>query len=299
MNQFIVITGATGNLGGRIIRRILDNTSYDIAAILLDFEDKDAFLGRYSGDEQERLKVIFKSDIETSDLRNAFAVLHLAFARRNHTYAEIADSIDYCKKIFTYFAKQDPQRVIYISSQGIYGNTEEFRREDTVPAPETVYSMAKYAGEKVFEMAFEGTDIETCVVRLESVAQSQNLIRALCKAAIQDKRLVIQGGEQTFSYIDEEDAADAISLLTTHEGETTGIYNIGPNRKRITLMQVAEIIRELCGERGFKVDIEVKDGAKMLWAGMDSSKFMNEFHWSPAIDYRMIIEKILSDMLQG
>lgn len=298
MGRLIVITGATGNLGGRIIERILKNTDYSIAAILLDFESRQDFLCRYSPADQKRIKVIFKSELEEHDLRNAYVVLHLAFARRNRTFAEIADSIDYCKKIFTYFAERSPEKVIYISSQGIYGNTEQFRREDTDPAPATVYSMAKYAGEKVLEMAFKDTNIETCIVRLESVVQSQNLVKALCKSAIDNRKLIIQGGEQTFSYIDEEDAADAIFLITTQPQKIGGIYNIGPNHMRVTLEQIARTIVELCDEAGFHVEIEMSEGDKMLWAGMDSSKFMKEMAWQPKTDLKMMIRKILYEMLQ-
>ena len=299
MNHFIVITGATGNLGSRIIHRVLKNTSYDIVAVLLDFEDAHAFLGKFGDIERRRIRIIFKSEMNKNDLKKADVLLHLAFARRNHTFAEIADSVDYCKTIFTLFAKQEPKRAIYVSSQGIYGNTEKYRREDTEPAPATVYSMAKYAGEKVFEMAFSDTGIETCIVRLDSVIQSQNLVKALCHAAVSDGRMVIQGGEQTFSYIDEEDAADAIFMLSVHEGEISRFYNIGPDHMRVTLRQIAGIIQKQCSEIGRSVEINVTDATGMLWAGMDSSRFMRELHWMPQNDLEMMIRKILSGLLQG
>lgn len=97
--------------------------------------------------EKERVTFMSNADCINMDipLEDIDGAVHLAFARRVRPAADIASSLNYAESVFKKLAKYEVDRVINMSSQGIYGSTEEFRTEQTPAAPATHYTMAKYA----------------------------------------------------------------------------------------------------------------------------------------------------------
>lgn len=298
MVKNIVITGASGNLGSRLMEKILKKTDYGIIAILLDFEKDTDFLRRFEPLYEKRIHILKKSELSDIDFKQycVKCAVHFAFARRICPYEEIADSIDYCKEVFSLFARDGIQRVIYVSSQGVYGNASCFRTETTRPAPSTVYSMAKYAGEKIFEMAFAESGSETCIIRLESIIQSQNLVKALCKDAKTAGEINLKGGKQTFSYLDEEDAVEAFFSLIEMSKPPKSVYNVGPNHMRYTLTEVAACVKEVAFEHGNKVVINIQQDDTQMWAGMESTLFSEDTGWKAKFGLKDMICRVYDNI---
>lgn len=299
MRKTIFVTGASGFLGTKLIERLLDNSKYRVLALLLNQENEHEFRNRFPSAEQERLAVIKEKDLSES-LLSTFDIdsaIHFAFSRRNCPYSDIASSIDFCGKIFRILSRSGVLRVIYISSQGVYGNTQEIRTEQTIPAPATVYSMAKYAGEKMLQVYFEGTDVETTIVRLEGIIQSQKLVRALCKQVADTNKICLKGGKQKFSYLDADDAVAAFEALLLFKGKWKPIYNIGPNRCRYNLVEVAEAVAQVGEKLGYgATDILLETQDIEMWAGMDSSLITQDTGWVPQYDLHQMIERIYKSM---
>ena len=169
-----------------------------------------------------------------------------------------------------------------MSSQGVYGATEEIRTEDTPPAPENHYTMAKYASEVLFNDILKKCPHHTNF-RLDLVAQSQSIINGLCKSGKEGK-INLKGGKQVFSFIDGEDVASAVVAMFKADGEWDTVYNVGWNQKRYTLVELAEIIADITEKCGYKRPIiELTEADINLWAGMDSSRFMEKTGWEPVI----------------
>ena len=265
----ILITGANGMLGGKIIKRLVDLLDFSVIAVSSTEEKIQAMIQRENIEHAGRIQFLANENLLMSnvDLSDVYGAVHLAFARRIRSAQDIAQSICYASAVFKKLSGTDISRVINLSSQGIYGNTEEYRTEETPPAPVNHYTMAKYAAEIIFNMCFDNSGVRDYTsIRLDMVSQSQNLLPALCKQAIGGK-IQLKGGEQRFSFIDAEDAAEGI----------VSMLKFGYGRP--------EVILE-------KQDIS-------LWSGMDSMRFMEHTGWKPEIELQIMIEKIFAELLNS
>jgi len=300
MSLKVLVTGANGNIGSCLIRKLLLQTDMVIYAMAADkacfygvFEE--TFASQYS----ERLHFISNSDffkLDHADFKE-FTAVHLAFSRRNRSCEKIAQSIDFTKAVFEQLQKKDVFRVAYVSSQGIYGNAKEIRTEQTKPAPESAYTMAKYSGEVLLKSFFENSPGKYTSIRLDSIIQSQNLVQTLCRQAKYDHLLKIKGGNQIFSYLDLEDAADALICLLLMKTGWKPCYNVGINHGRVSLLELADIVSTYSEYKsGIKPGIQIDPTPVELWAGMDSSLFTKDTGWNPRKGIDEMVQKIYDEV---
>lgn len=292
----ILITGADGNLGGCLVKELTENTDYDVVAVSLSRDWIEAMLERERIADRDRVLPFEQEAFFHTDWNalNVSAAVHMAFARGNRPSHEIAGSLDYARDAFRRLHEMRVPRVVYTSSQSVYGALPDWRREDCPPAPESLYAMAKYAGEKMLETQFrDATGISYTTVRLDYVIQSQKLVSALCWDAKTTGAIHLKGGRQTFSYIDRSDVARAIVALLKYKGPWQPVYNVGHHRMRYTLPEVAEIVARVAKKHGIdNVAIQLEANDTELWSGMDTSRFMTDTGWKPSMDMERMVESI-------
>ena len=295
----VLITGADGRIGGTLVRRLLDETDFSVVGVSFTREMFDGMLDRMEIRDRSRTAFLSHEEFLSPDtpLDDLYAAVHLAFSRRNCPAADIASSIDFASAVFGRLAVSGAERVINLSSQGVYGKTEEFRTEDTPPAPETQYTMAKYAAEVIFNTHFgSGRVPDYANLRLDPVVQSQNLVIALCKQAKEGK-ISLRGGEQRFSFIDVEDAASALTAMLLSPAGWAHTYNVGWNRMRFTLTEVADHVAAVSERLGFgRPEITLEKQDIVLWAGLDSTRFSAHTGWKPEISFDQMIERIFGTL---
>lgn len=291
----ILITGANGFLGGKITQKIITDTELDVIAVASS-EEKVLSMCEKEGVDKSRVHFLSNSEMLMPDteLNDVFGAVHLAFARRVRPAVDIASSLTYATAVFHKLANSNIDRIINMSSQGVYGATEEIRTEDTPPAPENHYTMAKYASEVLFNDILSNCPHYTNF-RLDLVAQSQNIIKGLCKSAKEGK-INLKGGKQVFSFIDGEDVAEAVVAMLKADGGWETIYNVGWNQKRYTLVELAEIVAEAAIKCGYKrPEIELTEADISLWAGMNSSRFIEKAGWRPSTGLFETVVSLLSE----
>ncbi len=292
----ILITGSDGFLGGKITRKILEETDFGVIGLTMSMDLVERMLSREGITEKDRLRFLlneefFDTGAEGMDIGGA---VHLAFSRRMQPAADIASSILFSSRIFHALADAGADKVINMSSQGIYGNTEDIRTEQTPPAPATQYTMAKYASEVLFDDIMRDCPHHTNF-RLDPVAQSQNVLIGLCKSA-KEGLIHIKGGKQVFSFIDANDVPGAVVAMLKAGGEWDKAYNVGWNRKRYTLAELSVMVADAAEACGLKRPvIETEEADIALWAGMDSGRFTAKTGWRPETGLR----KTLEDMIRG
>ncbi len=291
----ILITGANGNLGGCLVKELADNTDYGVIAVANSKEKIYEMFQRESIINKDRITAWDQEDFFNADASEIYAAVHMAFSRANKPNQDIASSLDYSIRIYEKLKELNVQKVIYLSSQSVYGNTSEWRKEDCKPAPDGVYPMAKYAGEKLLET--EGFP-EYSTLRLDYVIQSQRLVPVLCRSAKENRRIQLKGGKQTFSYIDRTDVAKAITALLNSNNPWKPVYNVGPNKMRYSLMNIAEGVKSVAEKHGVEgVTIELEENDTELWSGMDSSLFMRDTGWKPSMDINQMVEKVYQNVM--
>ena len=281
--KYVLITGVDGFLGGLITKRLLETTDLYVFGLTLSFDRANDMKERMGIADSDRIKFITNDDFfKVDELQNVYGAIHLAFSRRMCPASDIASSIDFAAAIYKKLYDLGVDRIINMSSQGVYGNISELRTETTVPAPETQYTMAKYASEVLFNTILSKAPHHTNL-RLDPVAQSQNVLKGLCKSA-KSGLIKLKGGKQVFSFIDGEDAASAAVAMLTSDGDWENVYNVGHNNKRYTLIELADIVADSAESCGYKrPEIELEESDISLWAGMDSTRFMNKTMWKPRI----------------
>jgi len=290
----VLITGVDGFLGGKITRHIIENTELRVLGLTMSMDWAENMLKREGIGPTERIRFMLNDDFLNSDLADwpLYGAVHLAFSRRMQPAEDIASSIVFASKVFHKLAEMGADRVIYMSSQGIYGNTEQIRTEQTPPAPATQYTMAKYAAEVLFNDILSGVEHHTAL-RLDPVAQSQNVVKGLCQSAREGK-ISLRGGKQVFSFIDARDVASAVVAMLTAQGAWEPVYNVGWNRRRYTLVELADIIADAAQKCGMsRPEITLRKDDTALWAGMDSGRFMTKTGWKPEIELGRTIEEII------
>ncbi len=296
MNNTVIITGVDGFLGGKITKRILTETDWHVLGLTLDLNMPEKMMEREGISHSDRVQFMTNSDFLDPNFKkqNVYGVVHLAFSRRIQPATDIASSINFASSVFHKLAEIHADRIINMSSQGVYGNTDVIRTEDTPPAPENHYTMAKYASEVLFNDILRDTAHHTNF-RLDLVAQSQNIIKGLCKSA-KEGQINLKGGKQVFSFIDAEDVATAVVAMLKTEGDWATVYNVGWNRNRYTLTELAEIVAEAAEKCGYnRPVIKLEEADIVLWAGMDSSRFMKKTGWEPKTQIKDTIRLFLQN----
>lgn len=297
--QNVLVTGASGRLGGKFVKLLLETTDFHVIGAASTIEKFSAMEIRENITKTERLTFLPNNDLVSTEfvLPDLYGAVHFAFSRRNQPASRIADSIEFSANVFEKLASSTVKKVINISSQGVYGSTEEIRTEETPAAPDNHYTMAKYATEVIFNTIFSGyRDKKYTNLRLDIVAQSNNLVQALCKQA-REGTIHLRGGEQVFSFIDEEDAVGAVMAMLVSEGAWEKKYNVGWNRKRYTLLEIADEVSDAAEECGIsRPTIHLDKQDIKLWAGMDSSRFMEFTEWKPGMGLKESCKKMLMNI---
>lgn len=288
MSEQYIVSGANGFIGEKVVS-LLTSRGKNVIGLCRNMDIQGMESVRWILNDE----FLVKSE---AFMKEKTVFIHLAFARANRGSSEIAESLDFTKDLLkSICGSKYLERFIYVSSQGIYGKTDNIRRISTKAEPESVYTIAKYAAEKMVEMAFD-EDQDYCILRLDNVIQSQNLVRALFKSAICKGCINITGGKQVFSYIDGDDAADAIALCACSDKRSNRhIYNVGPNQMRISLIEIAEIVKKIAGEHN-KIEVIYNPDDTVLWAGMDSEDFCTEYNWKPKYGIMQMIERMYKEV---
>lgn len=291
----ILITGANSNLGKNLLKVVITTTDYEVIALASEKQKIEIALEEIGCGDQVNQRVtavsnqVFLNGCEINDIDIA---IHMAFARRFRSDAEIADSIVFAKKIFQKCEVLNIPNIINLSSAGIYGNQSEARTEETIPAPDSLYSMAKYATEIIFDTVCQNAKKKTNL-RLCSVMQSQRLVQELCRQAKEDKVIKLIGGMQRFSYIDIEDAAEALLAFIKYEGNWKPAYNIANTGNVYSLVEIAEIVSDITAQTyGYKPEIVIEPKNIQLNCEVNGLLFETETGWKAKYKMRDMICRI-------
>ena len=285
--RLIVLTGSGGRIGRSFIDRILNQTSWKVLAFSSSLKELPEWSGRVAVHNNEDIRSILtpNSEIDTC--------VHMAFSRRFNSNAEIASSLDFSASFYRTI-KECRCRVINLSTVGVYGLNPSYPDENTFPAPDSLYSMAKYASEVLLNSLFNESDQSITSVRLSGIAQSQRVLPVFIEDAKTKGEIQIIGGKQQFSWLDIMDAVDAIIALIAYDDPWKPVYNVSLNRERYSIIDLAHAVANAAEKRGFsRTNISIKpnnDGP--ICVGWSSELFISETGWKP----RVSIEETINTM---
>lgn len=282
----ILVTGASGLLGSHIVKHLQKMHCHIIVSILP--EEKLTYK------PLEGVEVIINDDIFAGNIPHISTVINCAFARSNQAQ-DLANAIDFTKKLINGFKIGNIDSIINISSQGVYKRLPigQLSTESSPIEPIDLYSMAKYAVEKTFETS--GLKYVTNV-RLASINMKQRFLYNFVQKAKNHETIIINSPNQYASILDVEDAAEALARLAMlSEQLRKPIYNLGTGNQT-SLIEFAELVNTIGEKYNAHANIIIQENDSINTAGVDISLISTDCNWSPCITNQIMIENLfLSD----
>jgi len=287
----ILVTGGAGFIGSNFVRHMLrKNSDYELTVL-----DKLTYAGRIENLQDILNNIRFvrgditnEKDVRES-MKNVDAVIN--FAAETHVDRSIMDPENFVRTNFAgtymlleYARKYDVERYLQISTDEVYGSTEEgsFKENDPLE-PSSPYSASKGGADLLVGAYHKTYKLSTLIARSSNnfgfYQYPEKLIPLLILRAVKNKPLPLYGdGLNIRDWIFVEDNCAAIKMIF-EKGKVGAIYNVAADNEK-TNLEVAKIILRESGKPESLITL-VKDrpGHDRRYS-LDTSK-IRSLGWKP------------------
>lgn len=252
----ILITGGAGYIGTELALELSKSDSVESITIYdnLSRGNYNFFTGdRFSG---AKIKFVFGELLDSrklkKSLQNINVVYHLA-ARVTTPFSNldghVYEQVNHwgTSELMAALENANVNKLIFLSSTSVYGNTKEPATEETPVNPDSFYSISKYRAEKHVMRMFG--KMHTHIIRLANVyGYSRSMrfdaaINRLLFDAHFSERITINGsGNQRRSFIHVDSAIAALTALLESTA-ADGVYNLSSNN--YSILEIASVLKEL------------------------------------------------------
>lgn len=272
----VLVTGATGFLGHHVVKELLKENDVRVIAIEGRKEDHPFDLVH-----NERLVIYPPEGLFGELLQPIDVAINCAFLR-THDAEIMTHNFDHTEHEIRRFEELKINTVINISTQGVYKRLPKgnLSSEDSPIIPIDVYSMAKYATEKMFLLSSIPHVVN---VRLASLMMPQRFLYFFVQNAKNGVPFTVIAPNQYASLFDVNDAAAGLVAIAMMDPEKCAkVYNLGTGTQ-YSLLEYAESVKRIGDSLGYDVQFEVNDNRVAVCAGMDSSRVMHDTGWTPKV----------------
>lgn len=280
----VVVTGATGFLGQSLLNELIKKEFFNVVAIGGRDENRTNLLPKHPRLKPLQLKKLFSQDPFREEGCEASAidtVINCAFPRSNDP-ALLAQALDFTELLIRRLEELGVKSVINISTQGVYQRSSSCHlyKEDSPIAPIDLYSLTKYATEKIFSIS---SIPYVTNIRLASLMMPQRFLHHFVEKAKKGEPFTVTAPNQYASLMDVTDAATGLAALAAmHPENRFSLYNLGIG-KQYSLLDYAESVKRIGKELGFDVHYDVGSVSTTLSVGMDNTKLISDTGWKPLV----------------
>jgi nucleoside-diphosphate-sugar epimerase len=287
----VLVTGATGFIGGRLIRRF-EEAGVGYTAVHHGSPAPMDSRGRW-------LKLDLADAAETGSMvagARPDVVFHLAGVRgaeRSLAFAEHAfrENLLASHHLLVELGRRArAHRIVIMGSSEEYGRQEKLPcTEDLPDAPVSPYSASKAAVTRFALLYHELFDMPVVVLRPFVVygpgQGSGMLIPSLLEALGRGERFRMTPGEQTRDFIYVDDVVDAMIAASVADGAVGEIFNVCSGQER-RIRDVAEVAARVAGTDGGSLDIgALQYRQNEVWRLVGSNeKARRILAWSPRVE---------------
>jgi UDP-glucose 4-epimerase len=253
----VLITGGAGYVGTELTKTLVKCSDVEDILIYdnLSRQNYNLFLGRRL-ERHEKVNFISGDILDSRKLRMILegvdVVYHLAarvttpFA---NTDAHFHEQVNHWGTAEVVNAVEDSgvQKFIYTSSTSVYGSSNDFLTEDTIPNAKTFYGISKLRGEEHVRRLFKKKD--TYILRCGNVygySKSMRFDAVINKFMFEanfNNRISIHGdGKQSRSFISVGLLANVMEKLITHK-VPGGTYNLVD--KNYSILDIVDALKTL------------------------------------------------------
>lgn len=312
-NKKILITGATGYIGGMLVKEFCNDN--DVSVIIRNVSYKDKFSPKvnvYVMDINDENAVLSIDDSYNyiihcaSPTKSVFMMTNPSI-----TYNTITNGTENILKLAENLKVES---MVYLSSMEVYGVVDRQHRikEEELgfvdeSNPRSCYPLGKRKAEELCKKYFYEQGVPVKIARLAQtfgrgvLADDNRVFMSFAKSVLSNEDIILYTkGDSMGNYCDIEDAIEAIKLLLI-KGVSGEAYNIVNEATTMTIREMAELVADKIANRSIKVRIEEKDLSVTGYAPDTGLRLSGEkicaLGWSPTKDLAQIYEEVLMDIV--
>lgn len=262
MGKRYFITGATGCIGGWVVKNLIESGE-EVCALIRDPEKLSVLQLIMSQEDIAKIHVVRGDITDRSLLKTAFLekqidhVIHLAAMQMPFCQADpilgARVNVEGTVNVFEAVKKRGIKKLVYASSTAVYGTKEEYEGgvydNHSSFRPHSHYGVYKQANEWSAKVYYEKDNISSIGMRpyvaygpLRDQGMTSSPTSAM-KAAVKGMAYEISyGGEMDFQYVD--DVARAFILAADAEYEGAYCFNFPGNS--VHMSEIVKAIEETC-----------------------------------------------------
>lgn len=306
-----LITGATGLIGGALVRHIVSN--YPDAHIILpvrNMEKARALLTLTDSITLHECSLLMTDFEFTGDVDY---IIHCAAPTASHFFVEhpvetYNSILIPTMHILEYATRHKIESFVYLSSLEVYGSINKGKvcegdmGEIDMNSTRSSYPLAKRAAEYLCFLYAAQHKVPVSIARLTQttgpgVAFDDNrVINAFCRSAVMGEDIVLHtSGESSRPYCHIDDAVDAIMLLLK-KGAKGEAYNIANEASYISAYNLAVMIKKILNP---SIEVRIEQRKDVPYAPVSflplSTVKLQALGWKP----KHGLEDILKDVYKG
>ncbi len=224
----VLITGATGLLGGHLIKE-LQQRGEDIRALVLPVENADKL-------EKEGVEVVRGDITDASTLKPAVKDVELVFhlAGMMGVWRPLADyrlvNVTGSENLYKAAQKAGVRRYVHTSSHTVYGlGYSRFLTENDALRPDPdPYSLTKAEGDRLMRRLMLTSEVETVILRPGTFFGPGDRLHfgRMAQKMKDGKGVIIGRGDNALPFCYVTDVVQGFMLAAYHENAPGNVYNI-------------------------------------------------------------------------
>jgi len=244
----VLVTGATGLLGGHLIKE-LQQRGEDIRALVLPVESADRL-------EKQGVEVVYGDITDAGTLKPAVQDVELIFhlAGMMGVWRPLSDyrlvNVTGSENLYKAAQKAGVRRYIHTSSHTVYGlGYGRFLTENDAIRPDPdPYSLTKSEGDRLMQRLMLNSEVETVILRPGTFfGPGDQLHFGRMAQKMRDGRGIIIGrGNNALPFCYVTDVVQGFMLAAYHENAPGNVYNI-TNDRPLTQLEMFNAIADAVG----------------------------------------------------